>query len=303
MNQSSSVDKVEISFTGLDAENGLIDVHDLARALDGWWAFWERSTAVYFNKELSTKPIPEDIRTKIKICAFEHRSFDVLMQIIIPLALMMGYDVIKSLWKWHRLLIKRHIDTKKTFATREKGIEDLELLAREYDIVKTSTVETVKFMDVIDDALSDLVEPIDRSAKKIVITSEYTKSTIHLGSSDKLALKSSYHIDPSLRAKDFEKNSVKFIRINTETGRALITFNNPTGLHQMGHEYSKIIDSAVTQPRNVYTRAFYEGTSLEVWARMIRSQKSNKFVEWEISAELPSDDAPLFNTDDTDNPD
>jgi len=294
MNQSSSVDKVEISFTGLDADNGLIDVHDLARALDGWWAFWERSTAVYFNKELSTKPILEDIRTKIKICAFEHRSFDVLMQIIIPLALMTGYDVVKSLWKWHRLLIKRHIDTKKTFATREKAIEDMELLAREYDIVKTSTVETVKFMDVIDDALNDLVEPIDRSAKKIVIKSEYTKSTIHLGSSDKIALKSSYHIDPSLRAKDFEKHSVKFIRINTETGRALITFNNPTGLHQMGHEFSKIIDSAVTQPRNVYTRAFYEGTSLEVWARMIRRQKSNKFVEWEISAELPSDDTPLF---------
>jgi hypothetical protein len=295
MNQSSSVDKVEISFTGLDADNGLIDVHDLARALDGWWAFWERSTAVYFNKELSSKPIIEDIRTKIKICAFEHRSFDVLMQIIIPLALMAGYDVIKSLWKWHRLLIKRHIDTKKTFATREKAIEDLELLAREYDIVKTSTVETVKFMDVIDDALNDLVEPIDRSAKKILITSEYTKSRIHLGSTDKLALKSGYHIDPSLRAKDFEKHSVKFIRINTETGHALITFNNPTGLHQMGHQFSKIIDSAVTQPRNVYTRAFYEGTSLEVWARMIRSQKSNKFVEWEISAELPSDDTPLFD--------
>jgi hypothetical protein len=295
MNQSSSVDKVEISFTGLDADNGLIDVHDLARALDGWWAFWERSTAVYFNKELSSKPIIEDIRTKIKICAFEHRSFDVLMQIIIPLALMAGYDVIKSLWKWHRLLIKRHIDTKKTFATREKAIEDLELLAREYDIVKTSTVETVKFMDVIDDALNDLVEPIDRSAKKILITSEYTKSIIHLGSTDKLALKSGYHIDPSLRAKDFEKHSVKFIRINTETGHALITFNNPTGLHQMGHQFSKIIDSAVTQPRNVYTRAFYEGTSLEVWARMIRSQKSNKFVEWEISAELPSDDTPLFD--------
>ena len=295
MNKSSSVDKVEISFTGLDADNGLIDVHDLARALDGWWTFWEHSTAVYFNKELSTNPVREDIRTKIKICAFEHRSFDVLTHVMIPLALMMGYDVVKSLWKWHRLLIKRHIDTKKTFATREKAIEDLELLAREYDIVKTSAVETVKFMDVIDDALNDLVEPIDRSAKKIVIKSEYTKSTIYLGSSDKLALKSSYHIDPSLRAKDFEKHSVKFIRINTETGRALITFNNPTGLHQMGHEYSKIIDSAVTQPRNVYTRAFHEGTSLEVWARMIRSQKSNKFVEWEISAELPSDDTPLFD--------
>jgi hypothetical protein len=302
MNQSASVDKVEISFTGLDADSGLIDIHDLSRALDGWWEFWEHSTAVYFNKELSTKPILEDIRTKIKICAFEPSSFDVFTQIIIPLALMTGYDIVKSLWKWHKSLIKRHIDTKKTFATREKAIEDLELLAREYNIVKTSTLETVKFMDIIDDALNDLVEPIDRSAKTIIIKSEYTKSKIYFGSSDKLALKSIYYIDPSLRTKDFEKHSVKFIRINTETGHALITFDNPIGLHQMGHEYSKIIDPAVTQPRNVYTRAFYEGTSLEVWTRMIRSKKSNKFVEWEISAVLPSDDEPLFNTDTINDP-
>ncbi len=88
---------------------------------------------------------------------------------------------------------------------------------------------------------------------------------------------------------------MKFIRINTETGNALITFDKPTGLHQMGHEYSKIIDPAVTQARNIYTRALYEGASLEVWARIIRSQKSSKFVEWEISVELPSDDAPLFD--------
>lgn len=295
MNHPNSLeDKVKISFSGLDTDNGLIDIRDLTRALNGWRMFWEFSTAAYINKELSTKPIPEDNRTKIKIRAFEHNTFDILTNIIIPLAMMVGYDVVKALWKWHRLLLKRHIDTKKALMTREDAIEALKQLACESDIVTTSTIETVKFMDVIDDALNDLVEPIDRSAKNIVITSTYTKSTIHLGSSDKLALRSGYHIDPALRAKGFEKHSVKFIRINTETGNALITFDNPTGLHQMGHEYSKIIDPAVSHPRNIYTRALYEGTSLVVWGRIVRSQESNSFFGWEISAELPSDDAPLF---------
>ncbi len=299
---NSLTDEVILSFSGLETDQGLIDVRDLARALNGWSMFWEFSTAAYVNKELSTKPIPEDSRSKIKICAFSHKTFDVLTCIVIPLALMVGYDIVKALWKWHRSLIKRHIATKKEFMTREDAVEALKQLANEFDIINTNTIDILKFMDSIDDALNDLVEPIDRSAKKIIITSTYSKSTLHLGSADKLALRSGYHVDPALRAKGFEKHSVKFIRINTETGNALITFDNPTGLHQMGHEYSQIIDPVITQPRNIYTRALYEGTSLEVWGRMVRSQKSNRFVRWEITAELPSEDSPLFETNSPDKP-
>ncbi len=294
---NSLTDEVKLSFSGLDTDEGLIDIRDLARSLNGWRMFWEFSTAVYVNKELSTKPISEDIRPKIKIRAFEHNSFDVVTSVVIPLVLMASYDIVKALWKWHMSLLKKHIDVKKAFVTREDAIEALKRLASEFDIVTINAIETVKFMDVIDDALNDLVEPIDRSAKKIVITSNYTKSIIHLGSTDKRALKSSYHIDPALRAKGFEKHSVKFIRINTETGNALITFDNPTGRHQMSHEFSRIIDLAVSQPRNIYTRALYEGTSLEVWGRMVRSQTSNRFVRWEISVEIPSDDTPLLGAD------
>ena len=298
MNHTNSlVDEVTLSFSGLETDEGLIDVRDLATALDGWRMFWEFSTAAYVNKELSTKPIAEDSRPKIKIRAFKHNTFDVITIIIIPLALMIGYDVVKALWKWHRSLLEGHIATKKVFMTREDAIEALHRLASKSDIVIANTTETVKFMDVIDDALNELVEPINRSAKNIIITSAYAKSTIRLGSADKLALRSGYHIDPGLRAKGFEKHSVKFIRINTETGNALITFDNPTGLHQMGHEYSEIIDPVVTEPRNIYTRALYEGTSLEVWTRLVRSQKSNRFVRWEITAELPSEDTPLFDAE------
>jgi hypothetical protein len=107
-------------------------------------------------------------------------------------------------------------------------------------------------------------------------------------------LQSGYHIDPSLTSRGFEKHSIKFIRINTETGNALITFDNPTGLHQSGHEYSKIIDPAINNPKNIYTRALYEGTSLEVWGRLVRSRE-NFNPRWQISAELPSEDTPLFD--------
>jgi hypothetical protein len=297
---NSFVDEVKLSFSGLDTDKGLIDVRDLTRALNGWLAFWESGTAVYINKELSTKPIPEDNRPKIKIRAFEHNTFDVFTDIVIPLALMVSYDIVKALWKWHKSLLKRQIDTKKAFMTREDAIEALNQLASESDIVVTSTIETVKFMDVIDNALNDLVEPINRSAKKIIITSITTKSEMHLGPEDKLALRSGYHVDPTLRAKGFEKHSVKFIRINTETGKAIITFDNPSGPHQMGHEYSRIIDPTISTPRNIYTRSLYEGTSLEVWGRIIRSMRSNRFVRWEISAELPSDDTPLLDAGEPD---
>lgn len=248
------IDEVKISFSGLDTDNGLIDIHDLTRSLNGWLMFWETSTAAFINKELSTKPIPEDNRPKIKIRAFKHNTFDVYTDIIIPLALTIGYDIVKALWKWHKSLLNRQIDTKKKFMTREDALNSLMELAEESDITITNTVETFKFIDTIDVALNELVEPINNSAHKIAIESKITKTEIHLDRTDKLALKSGYYIDPSLHAKGFEKHFVKFIRINTETGNALITFDNPSGPHQMGHEYANIIDPVISSPRNIYTR-------------------------------------------------
>lgn len=290
------VDEVRLSFTGLDTEKGVIDVGDLTRALNGWRDFWEISTSVYLNKELSTKPLPRDVRPQIKIRAFEKNSFDVIATVVIPLTLMVAYDVAKALWKWRKSLLNRHVNSKKEFMSREEALEALKLLAKSFEIVSTSAIEIIKVLDIIDDALNDLVEPIDRSAKIIILTSSSAKSRIQLTSKEKRALNSGYHVATEYRSKDFEKHSVKFIRINTETGNSIITFEHPTGPHQIGHEYSKIIDPNVGRPRNIYTRALHEGTPLEVWGKMIRSRRSNKFVRWEISADIPSDDAPLFDT-------
>ena len=293
--RQAAPEEIKVSFSGLDSDKGLIDIHDLSRALEGWRSFWQISAAMYHNRELSTKPCPQDICPQIRIRAFEKQSFDVIALVIVPLALMVTYDLAKVLWKWRRDLMKRHIDNKRQFFTREEALLALRLLARDYEIKAENTVEVIKAMDVIDDALLDLTEPIDRSAKKITIVSNHGDSPIYLSSTDRRALSSGYHVDPSLVSRGFEKCSVKFVRINTETGKSLIEFQNPQGLHQMGHEYSQIVDPNVRRPRNVYTRALYEGKPLEVWARMVRSDKSNDFVRWEISASLPPEDTPLFD--------
>lgn len=298
MNSSSpkSVkEEVKLSFSGLGADKGMVDVIDLTRALNGWREYWDITCSIYLNKELSTKPLPLDIRPQIKIRALERRSFDVLTVIMIPVALMVGYDIVKYLWKWRKSLVRTHIESKRKFLAKEEALEALQELAQRFEIESTTTMEALKVIDIVDDALNGIVEPIDRSAKRIVITSTLVKSTLQFTSADKRALKSGYYVDTALRSKGFDKFSVKFIRINTETGNALITFDNPTGIHQMGHEYSKIIDPRVSEPRNIYTRAFYEGSSLEVWGRIVRSQASHRFVRWEITATLPAEDTPLFD--------
>jgi hypothetical protein len=159
-------EEVKVSFSGLDADKGLIDIHDLSRALEGWRSFWQISAAIYHNKELSTKPCPQDICPQIRIRAFEKRSFDVIADVIVPVALMITYDLAKALWKWRRNLMRRHIDSKKQFFTREEALEALRLLARDYEIRAENAVEVAKTMDAIDDALLDLTEPMDKSAKK-----------------------------------------------------------------------------------------------------------------------------------------
>ena len=298
MNSSSAEsikEEVSLSFSGLDADKGLVDVIDLTKALNGWREYWDITYSVYLNKELSTKPLPLDIRPQIKIRALERRSFDVLTVIITPLALMVGYDVVKYLWKWRKSLARSHIESKRKFLTKEEALKALQEIAQRFEIESTTTMEALKVIDIVDDALNDIVEPLDRSATRIVIRSTSVKSTLRFTSADKRALKSGYYVDPALRSKGFDKFSVKFIRINTETGNALITFDNPTGIHQMGHEYSKIIDPSVSDPKNIYTRAFYEGSSLEVWGRIVRSQTSSRFVRWEITATFPAEDTPLFD--------
>jgi hypothetical protein len=225
-----------------------------------------------------------------------YKSFDVVVVVVIPLGLMVGYDLAKTLWKWTRALLRRHIESKKGLISRDEAVDALETLARRFQIETTTTVETMKVLDVVDESLNNLVEPIDRSATTLLITRRSSRSAIRLTSQDKRALTSGYNLDPGGSSKGFEKYRVRFIRINTETGKALVTFENPQGLHQMGHEYSEIIDPDVSRPRNIYTRALFEGKPLEVWGRMVKSRSSGRFQQWELTVNLPSEDTPLLDT-------
>lgn len=293
-NPNENIENIKLTFVGLDADKGVIDVKDLTRALEGWREYWEVTHSSFFNKELSTKPVPIELRPKIRAIGLKHSSFDFIGQIIIPIGLMVSYDIFKSLWKWRKAFLKEHINNKKGFIPKEEAIENVKKLAQTFDIQTGSTHDAVRFVDLADEALNFLVEPINRSAKKIIIKSTSSKQPLSLTSSDKLALRSGYQID-GVSSRGLERFSVKFIRIHTETGNAMITFDNPGGIHQIGHKYSTIIDPTVKRPKNAYTRALYEGSSIEVWGRKIFNRINNKFHHWEISKDLPSENNPLFD--------
>jgi len=80
---------------------------------------------------------------------------------------------------------------------------------------------------------------------------------------------------------------VSFIRVNNQTGRALITFDSPEDEDQEGQKYSLITDPAVRETKNEYARAFYEGKSIEVWGRIVRSKHDGSLAHWEITARDP----------------
>jgi CMP-2-keto-3-deoxyoctulosonic acid synthetase len=52
---------------------------------------------------------------------------------------MVSYDVAKSLWKWRSSLVKKHIENKKAFLSREEAIEALKVLAQSHNIKITET--------------------------------------------------------------------------------------------------------------------------------------------------------------------
>lgn len=290
--QNVEIEEVKLTFIGLSADNGVIDVGDLISALDGWREYWEITNSSFFSKKLSTKPL--SIRPEIKIKALKHASFDILGQVIIPLALMGGYDILKRLWKWRKSLLKQHINNKKGFITKEEAVENIKKLAESFEILSESILDTIRLLDSVDEALNSFVEPIDRSAEKIIINSSSSQQPLSLTSNDKRALRSGYHLELEA-AKLVERFNVKFLRIHTETGNAIITFDDLNDINRMGHQYSSIIDPAVKTPKNVYTRALHEGTSIEVWCRKVFNKINNNFLHWEISKDLPSDDTPLFD--------
>lgn len=292
---TGTVEEVVLSFTGFGADTGILDAHDLSRALEGWRTYWLISAAIFHNREFSSKQCPDDLRPQIKVRAIERGSFDVIGDVVFPVSIMVAYDVVKALWKWRKALAKRHIRNKKEFFTREQALEALRLLAKDYEVSVEGRSEAVKAMDAIDDALRDFTEPIERSANRMMLKSSSGTSPMSFTVKDRRALHSGYYVDPSEHSGGFEKCSVRFIRINTETGNALVAFDNPQGVHQMGHEYSRVIDPSVARPRNIYTHALYQDQSLEVWARMVRSQKSNNFVRWEITANPPVEHLPLLD--------
>lgn len=293
-NEQTRKEEVELSFIGLDADKGTIDARDLTKALKGWCDYWEITSATFFYKELSAKPFPPDSRPEFKIKALKYATFDVFINVILPLGLMIGYDVLKLLWKWQKSFLEEHIRNKKTLTSKEQAIGNIEKLAKSFDIQSRNKLDTVNFVDFADDSLVSFVEPIYKSSKKISIIRTSTNQKILLGHSDKLALTSGYHLEPSTIAKQLERFKVKFIRIHTETGNAIITFDNPDDIYKKGNVYATIMDPKVHKLKNEYSRAFYEGTSLEVWGRKVFNKANNKFRHWEISHELPYDDSPLF---------
>ena len=292
MQATTIEEEAKISFTGLDADSGVIDARDLIRALDGWREYWEITNSSFFSKKLSTKP--SSIRTEIKIKALKHATFDIWGQVIIPLGLMAGYDILKRLWKWRKSLLKQHINNKKGFITKEEAVENIKKLAENFEILSESDIETTRLLDSVDEALNLLVEPIDRSAEKIIINSSSSQQPLSLTSNDKRTLGSGYHLEIGV-AKLVERFNVKFLRIHTETGNAIITFDDLNDINRMGHQYSTIIDPAVKTPKNIYTRALHEGTFIEVWCRKVFNKINNNFLHWEISKDLPSDDTPLLD--------
>jgi hypothetical protein len=288
-------EEIELSFAGLDADRGTIDARDLVKAIYGWCDLWEITISALYRKELSLKPLPPDMRPKFSIKALRYATFDVRTDILLPLGVMITYDFLKVLWKWQMALIKEHIANKKTLTTKEHAVENIKKVAKSFDIESKDILDSVNFVDSVDDALVSFVQPIDASSKTIGIVQLSTRDKIVFSHNDKLALTGGYHLDPGGAARQLERFKVKFLRIHIDTGKAIITFDEPNDIYKKGRPFAEIVDPKVHKLKNEYSRAFYEGTSLEVWGRKSFSKSSNKFQHWEISTDLPYSDSPLFD--------
>jgi len=298
---AASVDeRLIIRYLGESAGKGEMDLEDLATSLSGWRDFLYLSTSIYLGSSLTSRALRPEEAPRIRVVSFRKGSFDVWLHVILPLGLMTGFKlgkvVLKELWEWRKTLLEHHVSTKKSFSTKEEAVEALKGLALHHQLaLPKEDSDCVKVEEVIDESLQAATRPIARSASHLTLNTDPPSAEIRLGLEEKRALESGFFVEGGEGSAPFERTSVKFIRINTQTGRALITFEDPVGEHQEGQKYSRIIDPAVHTPGNTYTRAFHEGSPLALWTRIARRRKDSSFAHWQLTIERPKDDAPLIS--------
>lgn len=286
--QHTLEESLVLRYAGERADVGEVDLHDLAVSLNGWGRFLEFSISTYMLKRLTVRQLQPHERPSVRVVALGKGSFNVLLQVVLPLGLMASYDLAKALWRWRTALVKNHVGAKRDFKTKEEAIRALEDLAKRSQLeVSDVHRETERAIDELDEALNELAAPIGVSAGELTVASDKASESISLCLADKRALASPYFVGEGAADHAYIKAKVRFIRVNKQTGRALITFDNPQDEHQVGQKYSLIADSAVRGKKNEYARAFYEESSMEVWARMVRSRRDGSFAYWEITGTDP----------------
>jgi len=315
---------VVLKCSGGLANSGQLELEEYASSLNGWQSFFELTGDLYLQSFPELQGLDRKARLSITVNAERRGSWETVFEFVLLAAAagVIGNRVdatavwsFHRLMRWYRLLISRHMTVRKTTSNIEELAAALEQLATQENISlelpKSESVQDDQMVlprvyveddgaveeEVVENRARALAEKIDHalisgtrplvfSCTQISLVPLDDQPLFQMSRSDRQSVFSPLSLP--LPSGDWKAGSIQFERINRKTGRALIYFINEVNSLRTGPFYSRIVDKAVHDPDNIYTRAFNADAILSVWMRQKRAEPGRLNLLWEITAKPPA---------------
>jgi hypothetical protein len=318
--------QLRLKFDGGLATNGSLALEDYAASLAGWNQFFRLAGDIYLRSlAVGGEANPKEL-LQIKIHAERPGSYEALVEFTLQAvaAGVIGNRVdaavvwsCNRLFGWYRKVAQTHLAQKRKTTNIDELVAALEQMANSENVQLvtepvSAPVGSDQFMlpfkpedqKPIEDALQiptqnprrvvaekingDLElasRPVEKSCDTLVVTEASTgDQIIYVGRAERAILAAP--LSPPPPTGDWRRASVKFVRINRKTGKALFYFASDVRGENNSH-YSVIIDPAVSSSGNVYTTAFNDDTPLNAYIRQGRAEPGHLSLLWEITVHPP----------------
>lgn len=314
---------LSLLYEGGIANEGALVLDEYAASLEGWRALFQLLGEIYFHSFPELRRVRGARLLRIEIVAERRGSWETFLVISLLTGIIGARADVTVMWafsklvEWYRLSITTFVRKKSETTDIDEIVAALREMAEKSGFVLDNDIgdedpDQMVFYDEkpdedeipgthpigraqalaerVDHLLKQATSPLEHSCNSMTLLAADKSPVLKFGPAERAAIMAPLTLPPPKR--EWRQARIKFERINRKTGRALFYFKGDD--ENRAAHYSRIIDSTVREPHNVYTEAFNDDKLLKVWIRQTHPQQGQLNFQWEITADDP-DDSPLFN--------
>ena len=256
-----------------------IPIDDFLITLSGWRDFLTETASALLPFE---DPDFRDAKYEVLVTAPQNGSILIQCQeflekykepILLGVAGNLATDVLKlalrKLWSSRKKLVSVYLVGKRKQRTLHEIARDMRAVEELHRWFSDNQEKSVVIVEQLDVILRSSTKPIGKSAKKIELIEQASKTAITFDAKDRRIIAEPFALSSADLSRDapFERTTVLFERVNTRTGSAIVQFIDPAHAAKWNTKHVNIIDPTLRNSKDPYTGALYNREPLEAWIR------------------------------------